>query len=217
VLKAHAALLPVSGDIVKLREEIGALERLVNQLLDSARLEAITLEEGDTVDLTSVTVAVAHALGPLAVNYNKSIEVTAPYPVVVEGSADWVYCAVRNLAENALRHTPPGTSVEMTVEETGRVSVRDYGTGISPNERESIFRRYSQGKRDRGSGAGLGLDIVCRVVKAHAGSVHVEDAPGVGSMFVIQFPTKGSLIEIKNSPTTRTSTDSMRITPIVHV
>jgi signal transduction histidine kinase len=200
VLKAHAALLPESGDIVKLRLEIGALERLVNQLLDSARLDAIILEEGDTAELTSVAVAVAHQLGPLAVNSGKSIEVIAPAPVVIGGSADWIFCAVRNLAENALRHTPPGTAVEITVETSGRVSVRDYGPGISSTEREAVFRRFWQGNRDRGCGAGLGLDIVRRVVDAHAGFVCVEDTLGAGATFVIQIPVHRSGKENLTAP-----------------
>ena len=91
-----------------------------------------------------------------------------------------------------MRHTPPGTAVEITVDATGRVSVRDYGPGISTSERETVFLRFWQGGRDRKSGAGLGLDIVRRVVEAHGGSVYVDDTPGLGATFVMKIPASRS-------------------------
>lgn len=189
VLKAHIALLPRSDDASKLREEVDAMHRLVNQLLDSARLEAITFEAGDTADLREIVLGVAQHLGPLAVNSGKSISVVAPNPVWVSGSKDWLACAVRNLAENAIRHTPRGTSIDMEVQKQGLVLVRDHGPGVPCAERDVIFKRFWQGGRDRGGSAGLGLDIVVRIVRAHGGSVHVEDAPGGGARFVVRIPT----------------------------
>lgn len=195
VLKAHAALMSDSDDGTRFRHEIRMLERLVNQLLDSARLEAITLERGDTVDLSRVAVAVAEHLGPLAINSGKTIAVAAPQAVLIDGSSDWIFCALRNLAENALRHSPRGHAVEIVVQEPATVSIRDHGAGISEGEKQAIFKRFWQGKRDRGRGAGLGLDIVSRIVKVHNGKIHVEDTPGSGATFVIVFPPQPSRIE----------------------
>lgn len=188
VLKAHIALLPKSDDTIKLSEEVEVMHRLINQLLDSARLEAITFEAGDTAELCEIVISVAQFLGPLAISTGKTISVSAPQPIFVNGSKDWLSCAIRNIVENAIRHTPRGTSVEISVLDDGIVLVRDHGPGVPAGDRQAIFRRFWQGGRDRGGNAGLGLDIVYRIVTAHQGTVHVDDAPGGGAAFVVRIP-----------------------------
>ena len=187
VLKAHAGL-PAEDRYVTWKEEIDAMERLVNQLLDSARLDVVSLEKGETVELTQVARAVASQLGPLAINAGKSIEVVpASTPVVINGSVELLSCAVRNLVENAVRHTAIGTAASIEISKPATLRVIDRGPGIKPHERELIFKRFWQGGRDRG-GAGLGMDIVARSVAALGGTVSVSDAPGGGAMFTLQFP-----------------------------
>jgi signal transduction histidine kinase len=188
VLKTHAALLPDNEDVYKLRDEIGAMERLVTQLLDSARIEAMNLESGDVADLRKVALAVAHHLGPIAISKGKSIAIIADSSVMVMGSEDLLMCAVRNLAENALRFTPVGTTVEIEVSNIGMLSVRDHGPGVAPGERDTIFKRFWQGERDRGGGAGLGMDIVSRVVAVHGGTIRVDVAPDGGAIFTMMIP-----------------------------
>jgi signal transduction histidine kinase len=94
--------------------------------------------------------------------------------------------AIRNLAENALRHTPEGSSVEIGVSGDGAVSVSDEGPGVAPAERELIFRRFWRRDRSRADGAGLGLAIVSRIVEAHAGRIEVSNRTGGGAMFSIR-------------------------------
>jgi len=165
------------------------MERLVNQLLDSARLDVVALEKGEVVELNQVARAVATQLGPLAINAGKSIEVLpASTPVLINGSVDLLACAVRNLVENAVQHTAIGTAASIEISKPATLRVIDRGPGVKPHERELIFKRFWQGGRDRG-GAGLGMDIVARSVAALGGSVSVEDAPGGGAVFTLQFPT----------------------------
>ena len=75
MLRAHAAVLPPDEVYVAWKEEIDAIERLVNQLLDSARLDVVTLEKVPVVELNEVARMVAAQLAPIAVNAGKSIEV----------------------------------------------------------------------------------------------------------------------------------------------
>jgi signal transduction histidine kinase len=93
---------------------------------------------------------------------------------------------VRNLVENAIRHTPAGVSIEVELSEDGVVRVLDDGPGVPEADREAIFRRFW--RRDRGSkeGRGLGLAIVSRVAQAHDGSVTIEDRPGGGAVFTLR-------------------------------
>ncbi|MEZ5901505.1 MAG: HAMP domain-containing sensor histidine kinase [Hyphomicrobiaceae bacterium] len=190
VLKAHSSLLTPGPEVEKLKEEIRAMERLVNQLLDSARIGAMNVEAGARVDLTDVAINVAHHLGPICLQRGRSIEVDSPGPVLINGSAELLRCAVRNLAENAMRFTPRNTSIEITVAQDANdavISVRDHGPGVKLQERADIFKRFWQGGRDRGGGAGLGMDIVARIVKVHSGSIELKDAPGGGALFEMRF------------------------------
>jgi len=188
VLRAHAAVLPADDRFAAWKEEIDTMERLVNQLLDSARLDVAAVEKGELVELNHVAQSVAAQMGPLAIKAGKSIEVLqANAPVVINGSSELLTCAVRNLVENAVRHTPIGTSASIQISTPATLRVVDRGPGVQAHERELIFKRFWQGARNRG-GAGLGMDIVARSVAALGGSVSVGDAPGGGAVFTLNFP-----------------------------
>ena len=116
VFKAHAGVLPKSTELTSLKEEIDAIERLVNQLLDSARLDVVIVDAQDVIELNSVAQSVASQLGPMAISKGKSIEVvTASTAVVINGSQDMLACALRNLIENAIRFTAAGTAVSIEI------------------------------------------------------------------------------------------------------
>ena len=118
VLKAHVGILPKFEGHADLVEEISSLERLVNQLLDIARLDVLQLEANDVADLNQVATDVASHLGPAAIDAQRSIEVIAPNePVCIRGARDYLFRALRNIVENALRHTPQGTTVSIVVED----------------------------------------------------------------------------------------------------
>ena len=112
---------------------------------------------------TSVATEVASHLGPAAIDHGRSIEVVAPdEPVRIRGASDYLFRALRNIVENALRYTPEGTTVSIVVANPPAISVIDRGPGVPADQRNAIFRRFWQG--DRGAnkgGAGLG-DGHCR-------------------------------------------------------
>jgi signal transduction histidine kinase len=112
----------------------------------------------------------------------------ADRPVWIKGNPDTVSQAVRNLAENAISHTPEGTTVEIVVRNDGSVCVLDQGPGISEGERELVFRRFWRRDRSRAGGTGLRLPIVQRIVEVHAGTVTVVNcASGGGEQFSLSF------------------------------
>jgi signal transduction histidine kinase len=189
VLKAHIGILAKFEGHAELVEEISSLERLVNQLLDIARLDVLHLEAGDIANLNQVATEVASYLGPAAIDARRSIEVIAPdEPVRIRGARDYLFRALRNIVENALRHTPQGTTVSIVVaNHPPSLKVIDHGPGVRPDQRKEIFRRFWQGGRDQNGGAGLGLDIAARTVVAHGGAISVSDAPEGGAIFTMEF------------------------------
>jgi signal transduction histidine kinase len=189
VLKAHVAILSKFEGQAELAYEISSLERLVNQLLDVARLDVLQLKADTVADLTAVATEVASHLAPAAVDAGRSVEVIAPEePVRIRGASDYLFRALRNLVENALRQTPAGTTVSIVVTNPPAISVIDRGPGVRPDQRHAIFSRFWQGGRDHNAGgAGLGLDIAARTVVAHGGVISVNDAPNGGAMFTMQF------------------------------
>jgi len=112
----------------------------------------------------------------------------------VDADPDRLQLALDALIENAVKHTAPGDSIELSLERRANaavLSVADTGTGISPEVSERIFDRFARADPDRsrdGGGVGLGLSVVKAVAEAHGGSVDVRSSPGKGSTFALRLP-----------------------------
>ncbi len=188
ILGAHIDTLPDRAVAVALRRDLDVMTRMAEQLLRVARAEALTMDNREPCDLGKLATQVAAWLAPMAVRRGRTVEVDQPdHPVMVTGCADAITHALRNLVENAVDHTPPGTAVAITVDaRPPALIVEDRGPGVPPDQRKQIFQRFWRGRRAEG-GAGLGLAIVQQTMTAHGGSVRVEDRPGGGARFVLEF------------------------------
>ena len=172
-----------------LRSDLVNMTRTVNQVLDIAELESFVVDEQSRADLLEVCTEAVSFMAPLAVDLGKTVSLTgATTPVWVHGHTEALFRAVRNLVENAIRHTPTGVSieVEVEVEQQGAVRVLDDGPGIPAADRAAIFGRFWRRDRAGSEGRGLGLAIVARVAAAHGGSVSVDDRPGGGAAFTLR-------------------------------
>jgi signal transduction histidine kinase len=171
-----------------LRQDIEAMSRVVGQLLDIAELEAFTIDPAERADAQGVCAEVAESIAPLALELGREIALLGvSKPVWVKGNAEMMKRAIRNLAENAIKHTPPETVVEFVVEESGTVKVLDRGPGIANEERELIFQRFWRRDRNQQGSTGLGLSIVQRIVELHGASIVVENRVLGGAEFSLHF------------------------------
>jgi signal transduction histidine kinase len=175
-----------------LREDVESMSRTVTQLLEMAELETLHVDPADKADLHAVCAEVVETIVPWAIAQDRTIAlVGAEHPVWIKGHAEMIARAIRNLVENAVKHTPAGTSVEVAVADDGTVRVRDEGPGIGENERELLFQRFWRRDRKWPGGAGLGLSIVRRIVEAHDGSIAVANRSTGGAEFSVHFvPTR---------------------------
>ncbi|MDX6565315.1 MAG: two-component system, OmpR family, sensor histidine kinase BaeS, partial [Gaiellales bacterium] len=170
--------------------EADRLQRLIGDLLDLAKLEARRFSlNREHVDLDALCLHATHARGADA--RTASVELRArPFgaPVVVLGDGDRLLQIVGNLIANAVRWTPPGGFVEVSVHaDRGRalVDVDDNGPGVPVETRELIFRPFiSQDVQ----GTGLGLAVASELAAVMGGSLRVTDRPGGGARFTLELP-----------------------------
>jgi signal transduction histidine kinase len=192
----------VSRYLATLREEVDKLAALVDDLFELSRTQTgalrLQLERVSLGDLVSDVLA---GSAPVAAAKNVRLEgrLVGP-PPELDVSSPEVLRALRNLLENAIRHTPSDGSVVIeagvdgSVPDWAYVAVRDTGGGVPDADLARVFDVAFQGDRARtpgsGAGAGLGLAIAKGFVEAHRGEVSVRNCDG-GAMFTIRLPLPG--------------------------
>jgi two-component system OmpR family sensor kinase len=185
----------LSGAIKRVEDESARMGLLVSDLLTLARLDAsrpLARSPVDLVVLAADAIADVTALDPAR---RVSLE-RRPGEATVPGDEASLRRVVTNLVGNAVRHTPPGTPIELAVggwqPGWAALEVRDHGAGIPEAKRAKVFDRFYRmdGSRSRDSGGtGLGLAIVAGLVQAHGGTVEVVDTAGGGATFRVLLPT----------------------------
>ncbi len=170
-----------------------ALVRMSNDLLDVSRLEEGKLPLTRTPsDLAQIASAIRDALGTL--DRERAISVTFPGPVEAVCDGGVVHRVFENLVNNAVKHTPAGGAIAISVAmigERARVEVRDEGPGVPVEARTMIFEKFGTvAARKEGAfhSAGLGLAFCKLAVEAHGGAIGVQDAEPRGSVFWFELP-----------------------------
>jgi signal transduction histidine kinase len=163
-----------------MREQIARLTKLTADLLDLSKLDADVMEiSADQVDLGSVARRVVEEFGPVAERHRSAVEVNGTGGATAMADADRVAQIIRILLDNALTHTPEGTSISITAERrdgAASLVVADDGPGIGPHDRNRVFDRFYTG--DRVSGSGLGLAIARELATRMNGELGVESRRG---------------------------------------
>ncbi len=166
--------------------------RLVEQLLTLARLESSADGPGDAVDLSHVAREVLAELAPAALSRGQAVELEADAAVPVRGSATLLSVLVRNLADNALRYSPDGARVVVSVGSTqGRpvLTVEDSGGGLSDAQQQRLGERFFRVLGTAATGSGLGWSIVRRIAAVHRAEVTTGRSAALGGLSVrVAFP-----------------------------
>jgi signal transduction histidine kinase len=185
-----------SGYVTEIQENTRRLQRLVDDLLDFAKLEAGTFRLAPAgMDLCDVVREVMTSIQPIARVSGVRLDHTGcETPLWLTADAGRLEQVLINLVGNALKFTPAGGAVRVEVRREPQsvwVGVHDSGIGISPEQQAHLFDKFYQvdntSTRAQG-GAGLGLSISKALVEAHGGTIGVESEPGRGSCFWFTLP-----------------------------
>lgn len=186
VLTLEVARLPDSAARTRIAEEIDRLTRLVNQLLRLAQASDAMARERSAVDLVDVARKVALDLARTALTRDQVIEFDAPEtPVTILGNAAMIEEAIANLIDNALRYSPRGQTITVTVTKQPAIIVDDSGPGVADAHKRLIFQRLFRADPRHEDGTGIGLALVRRIAQLHEGEITVQDRPGGGARFML--------------------------------
>ena len=186
--------------IGKLEAETATVGQMISELLDLARIESGGRQlHLDDVDLGRVAEEGAERLRPFAERQHVHLETdVAPDLPFVSGEAAQLGQVFANLIHNAVKFSPPQSSVRVSVRRVDDellASVEDRGIGIAAADLPRIFERFYKADRSRasGGGTGLGLAIARHVVEGHGGRIVVESVEHEGATFTITLPIAGTL------------------------
>ncbi|MCL7453002.1 MAG: sensor histidine kinase KdpD [Anaerolineae bacterium] len=173
-------------------EEAGRLNRLVGNLLDMTRLEAGAVRiHREPRDLQDVIGAALQQLGERLNGRPVKVALPATLPLV---PLDFVLLAhvLVNLVDNALKYSPPGSPVEISVrltESEAQIDVADQGIGIPAEDLSRIFQKFYRVQRpSHVAGTGLGLSISKGLVEVHGGRIWAQNRPGGGTIVTVALP-----------------------------
>lgn len=172
------------------------MERLIEDLLDASRLDSGTIQMApravpapdlvrDAIDAAALEAAAGRV----------TVAAGAVEPLRVTADRERVLQVFSNLVGNALKFTPGGGAITLTVVRDGdfaRFAVADTGPGISPDHLPRLFDRYWKGERSGRHGAGLGLYIARGIVLAHGGAITAESGEGSGATLAFTIPLSPS-------------------------
>ena len=181
-----------------INSEVDRMTNIINDLLSLVKLDY--REEGmlniSETDLSEMVASIVKRINPLASKKNIGLYLENIKDVTIEADETKLTLALSNLVENAVKYTPEGGEVTVTVDadhQNAFFTVKDTGIGISPEEQPKIFNRFYRvdKTRDRETGGtGLGLAITHSTVMMHNGSIKVVSAEGEGATFVVRLPIK---------------------------
>ncbi len=177
-------------------DELERLSRLVDNLLTLARADAgQILNRREKIDLAVICREVVDRLETVASDRQVSLQLDAKGTTALHGDPVALDRVIFNLAENAVRYSPPQEAVRILVDGDAHhvtAKISDSGRGIAPEHQPHLFDRFYRvdvsRSRDQG-GAGLGLAIVKTLVEAHGGTIEVSSQLGKGSTFTVRLPS----------------------------
>ncbi len=180
-----------------MNHEIDRLSGIITDLLTLTKMDsAESAVKNDKLDFTDLCNGVVHSLQPAAEKAGLTLDASIAKAVSLYGDESKLSQVVYNLIDNAIKYTPEGGVITVTMKADGRnvvFAVKDTGVGIPPEDAKHIFDRFYRVDKARSretGGTGLGLSIVRQMVQLHRGEVTVDSQPGKGSTFTVTLPVR---------------------------
>jgi two-component system OmpR family sensor kinase len=193
-LGAAATPAETAKAMQRIEQEASRMGVLVDELLALARLDEMPQATREPIDIGPLVHDAGYDAKAVAPDREIDVAVEPEGGHIVSGDVHQLRQVLANLLTNAVKHTPAGTPIEVSLaRENGleRIEVRDHGPGLPHDAHDAVFERFwrAEAGRERGkAGAGLGLSIVAEIVEAHDGRVSAGNAPDGGAVFVIELP-----------------------------
>jgi signal transduction histidine kinase len=186
----------IKDQLSHIRASTGQLTEMVNDLISDAMMDAHNIAiRREHVDLAAVLGEIVSANRALAEKKKQTLQLNSPAHQMWDGDPDRVREAVDNLVSNAVKYSPVGGHIELTMSVADQhivIAVADEGAGLTEEDISRLFGRFQRlSARPTGgeSSTGLGLSIVKRIVELHGGRVGAHSAgPGRGTTFTIRLP-----------------------------
>lgn len=196
-LARRSANPETDSSLNRIERETQRLNELIGGLLDLARLESGTKTlQAATVNLQELVSSVAEDAAFESGARNRGVKIVSTFPCSRKGNAQLLRSAIENVVRNAVSYTLEGTEVEISLapspdQQSAVILIRDHGPGVPDSALQNIFEPFFrvEDARDRLSGgAGLGLSITDRVIRAHGGSVRAHNHPDGGLVIELILP-----------------------------
>ena len=171
----------------RLEADVRAMSAIVDQLLALARLEATPRSSLGSVDIATVTRELVSRMLEWVERDGHRLKFVSHREADITGDEVALRDAVRNLIENAVKHTPPGTLIQIEVAKDASIVVEDSGPGVGTLPAEELQQPFRKGSTT-GDGAGLGLAIVRQAAELHGGRLEIGRSVLGGARFVMSFP-----------------------------
>lgn len=177
-----------------IHEETDRLARIIRNVLNLTRLESGAMPvHKEWQPLEEILGAVLNRLAPRLQEHPLALNIPADLPLLPFDTL-LMEQMLSNLMENAIRHTPAGTSIDITATQQKQdvlIEIADRGPGIHENEKDSIFSKFSRSAQGK-QGTGIGLAICRAIIEAHGGHIWAENRPGGGAIFKFVIPIEGT-------------------------
>lgn len=171
----------------RLEADVRAMSEIVDQLLSLARLETASRPALVPVDVSTIVRELVGRVLDWAEKDGHKLAFDARYEGTVMGDETTIRDSVRNLIENAVKHTPPGTRISIEVTSDPAIVVEDSGPGLGSLTAEELQQPFRKGATTA-EGAGLGLAIVKHAVELHGGTLEIGKSSLGGARFAMRFP-----------------------------
>lgn len=178
-------------DIQKAQKYVEQLSYEIDMLLKSSQLaeNKITMQMEKLDFHKLISICIEHVT-IFAEKKNVTFKIECPSSLSLSGDYFWLSQAIENLLKNAVEHTKENTSISLILKEengNARLSIRDYGNGLPPQELSKIFRRFYRGSFSK-TGYGIGLSMAWDIIHAHHGTLTAGNCNDTGAWFLISLP-----------------------------